>query len=365
MKTTTQIIAGITVTILSLTALSATAAESPKPFAPRVTGLLKTRFEADTRTGDMRFCVNNARLGIGGAGSAPVGTFRYQFQAELNADGKFHILDTYAAYAVGDFEISAGQQQYRFGTELNRGPRFNYFADASFIALYTGSYFHTSAQDGKVQTGNLGARDIGVVGKYCNTKGIPLNALVGFVNGNGIGASRWRNNLNFVARVWIEPNTALGGMGAAVNLYTGRTPFGDRIDMLGGEIRYINDRWRIEAEYARRDLKQSGNPHHLDLAALHAIYLQPLRRGRLLKFIAPMARWDYGRNITATVSDSDLVHFAANRATAGLTLGFAQSLLKCELRINYEHYFLNTEAVAILENPAFHNKFIVEFFLAF
>lgn len=339
--------------------------DGPKPFAPHVTGLLKTRFEANAQTSDMRFSVNNARLGIGGSNVTSIGTFRYQFQAELNAEGKFNILDTYAAYSIGSFEISAGQQQYRFGTELNRGPRLNYFADASLLACYIGSYFHDSPDKSGRKSGNLGSRDIGIVFKYANRSRIPINVLAGFVNGSGINTSLWRKNLNFVAKLWIEPQTALGGIGAALSFYTGRTPFADPINMIGGEIRYIDEHWKIEGEYARRNLIQSGKPDHLDLAALHALYFHPLSGRGLLKFIAPMARWDYGRNITMLASDADFIHFDANRATLGFTFGFAPTLQKCELRINYEHYFLNRAPQAVLQNPTFHNKFIVEFFLAF
>lgn len=365
MKTAAHIFKGIIIPLLFLYPAAEVGAEETKPFVPHVTGLLKTRFENDTQTGNIRFNVNNARLGIGGFNTTAAGTFRYRFQAELNTEGKFNILDAYAAYSAGAFEISLGQQQYSFGTELNRGPRFNYFASPSFLASYTGSYYHTAAESQDDKTGNLGARDIGLIGKYRHRSEVPINALAGLVNGSGINNPAWSKRLNFVARLWIEPAPALAGMGGAVSFYTGRTPFGDPIRMTGGELRYVSDRWRIEGEYARRNLVQDGKADNLDLAALHAIYFKPLKHWGAVKFLAPMARWDYGRNITLKDAAGELVHFDANRATAGLTVGFAQTLLKCELRLNYEHYFLSRETAAVQDNPAFHNKFIVEFFLAF
>lgn len=43
-----------------------------------------------------------------------------------------------------------------------------------------------------------------------------------------------------------------------------------------------------------------------------------------VKFIAPMIRWDYGRNI-ALLDQSDILHLNAQRITGGLTIGFAKS----------------------------------------
>ena len=59
-----------------------------------------------------------------------------------------------------------------------------------------------------------------------------------------------------------------------------------------------------------------------------------------VKFIAPMIRWDYGRNI-ALLDQSDILHLNAQRITGGLTIGFAKKLLQCELRLNYEHYLID------------------------
>lgn len=342
-------------------------AQDSKPLVPKVFGLLKTGFQADTETGNFNFSVNNARVGLVGLRNAASGTFKYQVQLELNSEGKISLLDAFAAYSVGDFEVSLGQHQYRFSTELNRGPRLNYFGSSSFLGTYIGSYYKPAdAADtqSKPLCKSLGSRDIGLLFKYNNKTNVPINLMAGVVSGNGINTSVWHNNVNFVARAWLDCNTVLGGFGAAINYYTGKTPLGNGITMAGVELRYIKDRWIVEGEYASRWLNLSGVNDRLDLAAVHAIYRQPVEWG-VIKFIAPMARWDYGHNITIMSSATELAKFDAQRATGGITLGFAKQLLDCELRLNYEQYFIADRPAAIADNPLFHNKFIVELYIAF
>jgi len=307
--------------VLLLCAPAKAMAQEAKPFAPKLFGVLKTRFETDTQTGDLRFNINNARLGVKGEAGGTAGLFRYQFQADLNSEGKLSILDTYVAFASGAFEVSLGQQLYHFGTELSRGPGKNYFASSSFLTTYVGSYY--------------------------TERNVKISAAAG--------------NL---ARLWIDPGQVVDGFGIAGNYYTGKTPLGNDITMAGGELRYMKERWIIEGEYASRWLGTASGTDRLDLAAVHAIYRQPVRQWGPVKFIAPMIRWDYGRNI-ALLDQSDILHLNAQRITGGLTIGFAKKLLQCELRLNYEHYLIDRRPAAIEANPAFHNKFIAEFFLAF
>ena len=204
--------------ILILCSSGAMFGQEKNPYLPTVFGLLKSRFEADTQQGKVRFNIPNARVGVKGSISP---YFKYQFQADLNSEGKFSILDTYGTFVAGDFEVSLGQQLNRFDTELNRGPTNNYFASSSFIASYVGSYY--SMADGTVSSGNFGARDIGVIAKYNNHTCVPINIQAGILNGAGINNPTWNKTVNFVARAWIDPGTALGGFGASANYYTGHT----------------------------------------------------------------------------------------------------------------------------------------------
>lgn len=284
----------------------------------------ETRFETDTQTGDLRFNINNARLGVKGEAGGTAGLFRYQFQADLNSEGKLSILDTYVAFASGAFEVSLGQQLYHFGTELSRGPGKNYFASSSFLTTYVGSYYTERNDKISAAAGNLGARDIGILFTYKGTEQFPVGILAGLVNGYGINNMAWHRNVNFVARLWIDPGQIVDGFGIAGNYYTGKTPLGNDITMAGGELRYMKERWIIEGEYASRWLGTASGTDRLDLAAVHAIYRQPVRQWGPVKFIAPMIRWDYGRNI-ALLDQSDILHLNAQRITGGLTIGFAKS----------------------------------------
>lgn len=335
--------------------------QEKSPYMPTVFGLLKSRFEADTQQGNVRFNIPNARAGVKGSISP---FFKYQFQVDLNSEGKFSVLDTYGTFVAGDFEVSLGQQLNRFDTELNRGPTNNYFASSSFIATYVGSYYHMG--DGLVSSGNFGARDIGVIAKYTNKTCVPINVQAGILNGTGINTPTWDRKVNFVARAWIDPGTALGGFGASANYYTGHTPFGERFTMAGGELRYVEGAWRVEGEYAGRWLNLSATEcDRMDLAAVHVIFTQPVKEWGPIHFIAPMVRWDYANNLALVFGDSTIEHFNVNRATGGITIGFAPRLLKCELRLNYEHYFLGNASEQVKADPRFHNKFMMELFLTF
>jgi hypothetical protein len=351
--------------VLLLCSPAKVSAQESRTLLPSLFGGIRARFETDTQTGDLRFRVNHARLGAKGQLGAASGLFRYQFQADLNADGKLSILDTYASYASGPFEVLLGQQLNRFGTEWGRGAKLNYFASNSFLATYVGSYYMPQEGNAAAAAGNLGARDIGLLLRYNGSEKMPVGILAGLFNGYGTNNMTWHRNVNFVARVWIDPGTILDGFGIAGSYYTGRTPLSNAITMAGGELRYIKERWIVEGEYASRWLRTDAGTDRLDLAVVHAIYRQPVRNWGPIRFIAPMARWDYARNI-ALLEGNDILHLNAQRATGGITIGFAQKLLQCELRLNYEHYFLGSNpAAAVKANPVFHDKFIAEFYIAF
>ena len=246
--------------VLLLCAPAKAMAQEAKPFAPKLFGVLKTRFETDTQTGDLRFNINNARLGVKGEAGGTAGLFRYQFQADLNSEGKLSILDTYVAFASGAFEVSLGQQLYHFGTELSRGPGKNYFASSSFLTTYVGSYYTERNDKIPAAAGNLGARDIGILFTYKGTEQFPVGILAGLVNGYGINNMAWHRNVNFVARLWIDPGQIVDGFGIAGNYYTGKTPLGNDITIAGGELRYMKERWIIEPLAGNRQRHRPAGP---------------------------------------------------------------------------------------------------------
>ena len=77
--------------------------KSKSPYLPTVFGLLKSRFEADTQQGKVRFNIPNARVGVKGSISP---YFKYQFQVDLNTDGKVSVLDTYGTFVANGQRIA-------------------------------------------------------------------------------------------------------------------------------------------------------------------------------------------------------------------------------------------------------------------
>ena len=162
-----------------------------KATTPYLLAKIKDLTGGDSLDSNIQLVFNNARLGVKGEAGGTAGLFRYQFQADLNSEGKLSILDTYVAFASGAFEVSLGQQLYHFGTELSRGPGKNYFASSSFLTTYVGSYYTERNDKISAAAGNLGARDIGILFTYKGTEQFPVGILAGLVNGYGINNMAW------------------------------------------------------------------------------------------------------------------------------------------------------------------------------
>ena len=97
-----------------------------------------------------------------------------------------------------------------------------------------------------------------------------------------------------------------------------------------------------------------------DLQDKYSLHIGEKRR--IAQFAASLVRPD---DFVYLDGGSTVEHFNANRATGGVTIGFAPRLLKCELHLNYEHYFLANASEQVLADPRFHNKVMVELFLTF
>ncbi len=363
--------------------------------SPQIYGVIKTKFEVSSYDGTHRFSVRNSRFGVRGSVSPKM---RYAVQIELNSLGKLEVLDSYAAYKINDFELSVGQQQYKFSTDLDRGAGKNYFANRSFLGKFiTQYYYYTSNTSGGRQfhVSSIGSRDIGALLRYRNQTGIPFDISCGIFNGSGINNPQWTNRINFVSRIGIGRNKGFGG---AMSYYHGDTPITEttvateqnpnipfdplfrtvdcrqRIDMWGAEFRYIGSRLVVESEFAQRLLhthifseQETHESQLMTAAVVSAIYRCPLPQSRFAEYLAPALRWDCGDNIQfANMSDGTLADsFSANRLTFGLNLGLAGEMLRAEIRLNFEHYFLDELPTDISVNQLLHDKITLEFFAAF
>lgn len=376
---------GITMVLLTLLALlpqaaaAQTADSAPAPkisYLPKVDGAVKARVEMSAYDGEYRFNVRNSRFGLSGNVSPAMD---YRIQVDFSNEGKLSVLDSYIGYTAGRFRASIGQQNYRFSTDMTRGPNANLFSNRSFLAKYLTSYFGEELSGGKTvgYVRTIGTRDLGAMFSYDIPVKTPLKAYFGLFNGSGINNPEWGKSVNVITRLEAGGET---GFRAAASYYTGFTPNhihirdgadpmniiqSHRIHMLGGELRYVKGNVFVEGEYAQRRLMIGGGKM-LTAAHVHGYYRIVLPKNATMHHISPIARWDIGDNVDyLNTATKQVESFTANRITAGINFGFVERFIKSELRLNYEKYFLKRTPSDFSVNKLLQDKFTIEVIASF
>ena len=306
-------------------AVSGTEAESEASeeisYVPKIDGAVKAKFELSTYDGEFRFNVRNSRFGVSGNVSRHM---IYRMQVDFSNEGKVSILDAYAGYQAGRWDVRLGQQQYHFSSDLDRGPSSNMFANRSFLAKYLTGYYGSELVDGKPKdfVRTLGSRDLGIMATYTFQTRLPLKFYFGIFNGSGINNPEWGKTVNFVGRAEIGP--ASEGLRLALAYYDGSAPH------------------------------------------IHSYYRFPMRPTSVLNHIAPIVRWDLGNGLdylNTRTKHSQTVN--ANRITAGVNFGFGKKFTRSEIRLNYEKYLMGRKPSDLSINKLFQDKFTVEVVAAF
>lgn len=352
--------------------------ESEPSYIPRIDGVIKARFEVSTYDGQYRFNVRNARLGLSGNASRHL---IYRLQVDFCNEGKTSVLDAYAGYRRGGWEVTLGQQRYQFSSDLGRNPAANIFANRSLLSKFLTTYYGADLIEGHpvefVRT--VGSRDLGALATYTWRMRCPLKFFLGVFNGSGINNPEWSSTANVIGRIEAGPEK---GLRASVAYYDGTAPRHNWVSidaepyqllaehtlrMVGGELRYDKGNLYLEGEYARRYLeREEGGNEVLVAAYLQGYYRFPMRSARVFEYIAPTARWDMGNgldylNLLTRLHD----HFSANRMTLGLNFGFGSKMTRTEIRLNYETYFFKDRPTDLFLNKSLQDKFTVEIVAAF
>ncbi|MFI3316952.1 MAG: porin [Rikenellaceae bacterium] len=331
-------------------------------YTPQIFGSVRAKFEESTESGDHRFNVRNSRLGVKGMTSEHM---RYAMQIDFNNEGSVSILDSYVAYVAGNFELSLGQQQYHFNADLDRGPSSSLFSNRSFLSKYLTTYYTydaTSPTDCSVKT--IGSRDIGALMSYKFPTKIPIQITGGLMNGSGANNPEWNENMNYVARATIG---AKSGFQVAGSYYHGYTPYVQKIEMYGGELRYAGSNYLIEAAYAQRILEQElDGTQTITAAHVHGYRTFELPKNNAIEYLAPHLRWDMGSGIEfINQYDGMIDRYDANRITVALNIGFAKKWIGSEIRIAYEEYMVGTSHSDANINPLLQDKYTIEFIASF
>ena len=350
-------------------------------YVPKIDGAVKAKFELSTYDGEFRFNVRNSRFGVSGNVSRRM---IYRMQVDFNNEGKVSILDAYAGYQTGRWDVRLGQQQYHLSTDLDRGPSSNMFANRSFLAKYLTSYYGSELVNGKPKdfVRTLGSRDLGVMATYALETRVPLKFFFGIFNGSGINNPEWGRSVNFVGRVEIG-KAVPEGWRMALAYYDGSAPMHDRvIDNMGvyeqvpfkqkmrigvAEMCYRSGAFFIEGEYARRYLENDVRKYQVMTAShIHTYYLFSMGPTCPLNHIAPIVRWDVGNGMDYLNTVTETVQTVnANRITAGVNFGFGKKFTRSEIRLNYEKYFLKNQPSDLSVNKLYQDKFTIEVVAAF
>lgn len=294
-------------------------------FIPDLDVILKTKVEFDLDNSKMRFEVRNARFGVKGKINPYMA---YRVELDLSDEGRMKMLDAYVEFIpFSNFNLYLGQRKIPFSSDYMRNPADNIFANRSFVAKYI----------------NDGLRDIGFYADYKFTALIPVNIILGAVNGTGNNNPQWIDRPNLVTRLILGSDQGFRVIG---NLYYGSAESRNHLAMFGEEIRYSSGSFFIESEYVRSNWTDSLSiRRHDDGLYLHSYY-NFLTNSKMIYMITPVARYDFmGEAILSGKTD-------ASRITVGLNIGFAPKQFYSEIRFNYENYLksslpIHTDKVTI------------------
>jgi len=300
--------------IISVTGQDTAATKSE--YIPDLDAILKVKAEYDLDNSLMRFEVRNARFGLKGKIN---NYMSYKIELDLSDEGKMKMLDAYVRFTpLKNLDIYLGQRKIPFSTDYMRNPAENIFANRSFLAKYI----------------NDGMRDIGFYVDYKFETGIPVDILLGAVNGTGNNNPQWIEKPNLVSRLIVGPETGFRAVG---NFYYGEAENKDHLALFGGEMRYNNGKFFIESEYISRNwteldpIDSSFVRQHDDGLYLHS-YFNFILTNKMVKMITPTARWDYMGDLMYSNK------IDANRLTFGVNVGFEPKQFYSEIRLNYENY---------------------------
>jgi hypothetical protein len=298
---------------------------------PVLYGILKTKAEFDLDNSRMRFEVRNARFGAKGKINPFVS---YKVEIDLSDEGKMKMLDAFVRFTpVANLDFYMGQRKIPFSSDYIRSPAEGIFANRSFLAKYI----------------NEGMRDIGFYANYKFTGSVPVDMLVGAVNGTGNNNPQWIDKPNLVGRLLVGAEKGIRGAG---NVYYGEGINMEHLAMYGGEVRYSAGSLFLESEYISRNWTDTLSiRNHADGIYIHSYYNFKLN-SKMICMLTPAARIDFiGNSVFRNEAD-------ASRLTFGLNAGFEPKQFIAEIRLNYEHYIKSSL-------PIHTDKITLEFIASF
>ncbi len=293
-------------------------------YMPKIGGTIRTRWEADTETGEQRFHVRNARVTLPDNIHPQISYF---IQTDLCDRGKMKILDVYGQIGIiQGLNLRAGQFRMPLGVETFRHPGNYVFNNRSTIGRYICNY-----------------RAVGARVQY-TLSAVPLLLEAGAFNPATIGDHEvWSRTVAFgsKAQYFLGPWTFTGGF-QSIKPSTVRVNF---VDVAAG---WHSGRWQVEGEYMYK---------HYTCRALDATdswcifgsYAMPVKAG-LFNQLSFQGRWDGMTDNSNAIADEDgiigMTDPGRDRVTLGTTISHRGKNVFLDLRLNYEKVFYHHSQAA-------------------
>lgn len=311
---------------------------------PKIHGVMRARWEMDTKGGENRFQIRNARVNLSGK-VAPI--IDYYIQTDLCDRGTMKILDAWGRIAISQsLKFQAGQFRLPFGTDCFRGPGNYIFANRSFI----GGTMNNVRGVGAKLSYSIALRP---------TSNLTIEG--GAFNPTAIADHNvWVKEIAFAGKaIYTIDDFKLAAGGETL------IPDSIRINSFGLSASWTHGGWTIEGEYV--------NKHYTNKAhkAAHGYnifidYGFPVKSA-IFNRASVQARFDgmtahsngkRDKETKTLLTNND----ARNRATVGGTLSYIYKSVRCDIRLNYEKYFYRHSAPDI---PGIGDKICAEMVIKF
>ncbi|MBD5352883.1 MAG: outer membrane beta-barrel protein [Bacteroides sp.] len=283
-------------------------------YIPQVHGTVRSRWELDTRSGDSRFRVRNARLSVGGY-IAP--SIDYFVQAEFDGNDHLLLLDAYGRFRIiKGLTVQGGQFRMPFGVESFRAPNNYYFANRSFMGKQMMNYRA------------LGAKVVYAIPKT------PLTAEFGGFNPVSLHKGAEYSHAMACAgklSAKLPMGWTLSGGYASIKPDVTRSNLADFCIEWNGKHVYLAAEYMYQ-HYVHDAYKDAHS--YVAFADWH----KDVKWGVFNRW-SIQGRFDGMTDQQQLATGSETFNFKRNRATIGSTLTYTYKALHADVRLNYEKYF--------------------------
>lgn len=286
-------------------------------YYPELGGVMRTRWEMSTTTGESRFQVRNARLNLKGK-VAPI--ISYYLQTDFCDAGKIKILDAWTRVDIlKQLFVQLGQYRMPFGTDSFRGPANYIFTNRSFMGRYMAN-----------------VRGVGLKARYTFAK-VPVWVEGAVFNPTAItDHNQWVKKYAYAGKVSWSPGDFKVEAG-----YMSLLPEDVRINLADASVGWSNGNLTLEGEYMYKHYTNDAARavHGFNVWGEYSLPLKKCIFNRLSfhgRFDSMTAHSD-GKADENGILTPQLP--SRSRLTVGSTLGYKYKSVNAAVRLDYEKYF--------------------------